>query len=109
MSKDPPLVPETLAALSDAFAVPVPASADLEAVRRFLAGKVAELLDRNPAMLMSILYRVDVAERDVKRALAEESPESMPRCLADLLIERQLQKLRLRRQYRADDDGPAEW
>lgn len=108
MPKDPTLLPETLAALSHTFALSVPPSADLDAVRRFLVARVAELLDRNPAMLMSILYRVDVAERDVKRVLAEGSPEAIPGELADLLIERQLQKLYLRRKYRAAEGGEAD-
>lgn len=72
----------------------------LEDVRRFLVQHVTRLLDRNRALLMHILYRVDVAERDVTRAFATCTPEELPGRLADLLIERQLQKLRTRRTYR---------
>ncbi len=51
-------------------------------------------------MLMHILYRVDVAERDVKRVFAESAPTDIPPRLADLLIERQLLKLKIRRKSR---------
>lgn len=72
----------------------------LDDVRDFLIEKINKLLDRNPALLMHILYRVDVAERDVKRVFAESTPTDIPLHLADLLIERQLLKLRIRRTYR---------
>ncbi len=101
------LLPETLDALAQAFAA-TPEDAALErlepmtldAVRAFLVARITHLLDRNPALLLHVLYRVDVAERDVKRVFAEGAPADVPGALADLLIERQLQKVRLRRQYR---------
>lgn len=71
----------------------------LDDVRRFVTARVAELLDRRPEQLMSILYRVDVAEPLVKHAFAQAAPEALPHVLADLLIERQLQKIHLRKQY----------
>ncbi|WP_456424999.1 hypothetical protein [Rhodocaloribacter sp.] len=104
MNDDPTLLPETLATLSAAFApgaelVPVE-HPTLDDVRAFLTEKIAVLLDRNPGMLMSILYRIDVAERKVTAVLTTYSPEAIPPALADLVIERQLQKLRIRRHYR---------
>lgn len=106
---DDELLPDTLEALSQALAASgsaLPARPEpltLEAVRAFLIERIAALLDGNPALLMHVLYRVDVAEREVRRVFAERSPADVPGDLADLLIERQLQKLRTRRRYRAPD------
>lgn len=106
MDPDNDLTKETLQAFANSFGVTpeaVPALAGgptLEDVRRFLIPKITALLDRNPEMLMHILYRIDVAERDVKWVFAESSPQNIPTHLADLLIERQLLKLKIRRQYR---------
>lgn len=102
--QDPSLSPETVEALSRHFdetgALPVRHERrTLEDVRRFLVERIAPLLDRNPSLLMSILYRVDVAERDVQRVLQEAPPGAIPFELADLLIARQLQKVRTRRAY----------
>ena len=72
----------------------------LEDVRRFLILQIEALLNRNLSLLMHILYRVDVAERAVKEAFSTATPEELPGVLADLLIERQLAKLRTRRAYR---------
>lgn len=69
-------------------------------VRHFVRGQIIRLLDENPAFLMSILYRIDVAESDVQDVLASCRHEVIPDRLADLIIERQLEKLRIRRAYR---------
>lgn len=99
-SAEPDLAP-TAAALVRAFggAPGEAAPPSLEALRRYLTGHVARLLDRNPALLMSILYRVDVAERDVRHAFRTSPPDGLPADLADLLIARQIAKLRLRRAH----------
>ena len=99
------LWPETLDALARQFgAAPPPDSLQapltLDDVRRFLVPRITRLLDRNPSLLLSLLYRIDVAERDVKRALAQTQPGALPGALADLIIARQLQKVRTRRAYR---------
>ena len=106
MDTDNDLTQEALQAFTRSFGIAPEAAlaqADrltLEDVRRFLIPKITALLDRNPEMLMHILYRVDVAERDVKRVFGESPPKDIPAHLADLLIERQLLKLKIRRAYR---------
>lgn len=72
----------------------------MDEVRAYLVAHIRRLLDRNPALLMSILYRIDVPERDVKATFAGCSPPEVPERLADLIIERQLQKVALRARYR---------
>ncbi len=106
MDADHTLTVEALQAFWHSFGVAPEAALEqadtltLDDVRHFLIPKITTLLDRNPALLMHILYRVDVAERNVKRVFAESAPTDIPPHLADLLIERQLLKLRIRRQYR---------
>ncbi len=112
MPEDPDLLPETLSALSRAFGPartdPVASTITMDDVRRFLVEKITPLLDRNPARLMTILYRIDVAEPTVQQVLATAPAEAIPAALADLIIERQLQKIRIRRRYRqAEDPGEA--
>jgi len=102
MSKDTSLLPDALRSLSTTFAGEPTVSGEkitLEEVHRFLREKIALLFNRNPGMLMSILYRIDVSESKLKRAMAETGPELLPAVIADLVIERQLQKLRVRREY----------
>jgi hypothetical protein len=102
--------PDAASAISQAFALARlddrlerGAAVTLEEVRAYLVDQITQLLDRNPALLMSILYRIDVAERDVKAVFSSCTPPEVPPRLADLIVARQLQKVQLRRRYR--DEG----
>ncbi|MGI9174212.1 MAG: hypothetical protein ACR2GR_02680 [Rhodothermales bacterium] len=98
---------EAFAVLSQAFSLDAPAARlpasqrpSLEDVRHFLIERIGRLLSEQPALLMSLLYRIDVDEADVRRTLAESPPSRLPADLADLVIERQLAKVRMRHRYR---------
>jgi hypothetical protein len=80
----------------------------MEDVRLFVRNHVARLLDHNPAMLMSILYRIDVSEAQVQNVLKLAGHDEISDRLAELIIDRQLQKLRLRRRYSEDSDSRPE-
>lgn len=94
------LTHEVALTLSNSFDLKRDAHLSLDEVRLYLIGHIAKLLHQNPSMLMSILYRIDVAERKVQTVFRESLPGEIPSHLADLIIERQLQKVRYRRQYR---------
>ena len=64
----------------------------LDEMRRQLVEKIILLLNRNPEKLMSILYRIDVSEKRVNEIFSSSLPPDIPEELADLIIERQLQK-----------------
>lgn len=97
-------LPGALAALAKSFDADHdgPASTarlTIDDVRAFVAEHVARLLDENPALLMSILYRIDVAEPNVRHILESEPPSLIVERLTALIIERQLEKARLRRRF----------
>ena len=98
-------LPETLALMPREFDLHEVPCIDLGAVRQALAARITVLLDRNPALLMSILYRIDVAEARVQHAIAHSPPDALASDLADLVLERQLQKVKLRRRYSSDADS----
>jgi len=111
MPEESSLLPEALSTLAVAFVDESTAlipgeKVTMDDVRTFLIERITRLLDRNPGMLMSILYRIDVSERRVKQAMTGSSPAELPAVLADLVIDRQLQKLRTRRYY-AKSSGPS--
>lgn len=69
---------------------------------------VAHLLETDFPRLCQILYRVDVDERLLKRAL-DESDAPPAEIITRLLLERQKQKVALRARYTgASDDIPEE-
>jgi hypothetical protein len=114
MAADADLLAEAAERLARTFAL-VPneallpdAEAPMEALRRYLSACIRTLLDQQPALLMSLLYRIDVAERDVKAALTQPDHRSIPDTLAELCIARQLQKLHFRRSWppSPEDEAP---
>ena len=81
----------------------------LDELREALAARIGELLDRRPELLMSILYRIDVAEAAVHEAIGSSLPGQLADALATLVIERQAQKLHWRRtdgRRNPDSDTP---
>ncbi len=72
-----------------------------ELLRQMLSKVILRLVDRDMNRLMQILYRVDVSEEKVKRAFQGEFSE-IPIQLADLIIERQLQKVFTRKTATCD-------
>ena len=79
-------------------------SVTLDEVKQFVRANVVRLLDQNPGMLMSILYRIDVPESQVQDVLKWVGHDQIPDRLTELIIERQLQKVHLRRKYRDHED-----
>ncbi len=80
-------------------AADAPLSGDAAPERAWLVDAVRQLLDANPALLLSALYRVDVREGDVRAALS--LPDPAP-ALADALIAREAEKRRYRHPYAHD-------
>lgn len=67
---------------------------------KVLATHLQHLINNNFNDLLSILYRIDVSEVKIKKALAQKMENtSSGEIIAELLIERQIQKLRFKAQY----------
>ena len=72
--------------------------------KELLAGKINELLTTDFQKLIAILYRVDVSEAKLKKLLQENPTADAGLLIADLMIERQLQKTKSRQQFRQQDN-----
>ena len=75
---------------------------DDEAMERLLfvlTNQVKYLMDHNIERLKWILYRIDVPERDLMQALGSTAGEEPERIIAKMIIERQVEKARVRQQY----------
>ena len=65
---------------------------------KLLVKKINELLDRDFQKLISILYRMDVNEEKLRRLLRENQDTNAGLIIANMMIERQQQKLKSRRE-----------
>lgn len=79
---------------------------ELEMIR-VLAERISEMLDKEPDLLFSTLYRLDVYESKINHVL--KSPFEDPATgLARLVVERQKEKLRTRRAHGGKPEDPPE-
>ena len=69
----------------------------IEKLKDWLSGEISMLIDRDIQRLMNILYRIDVDEQNTKAAFADNNPAMR---LAELIIKRELQKVKSRKKYK---------
>jgi|ERR1043165_3994600 hypothetical protein len=74
----------------------------LEKIHALLIDKLDFLLNHDFEKLLWILYRIDVSEEKAKQALALQSEKKPSELLADLIIERQIEKAKTRMKYKSD-------
>jgi hypothetical protein len=72
----------------------------LEEFKKYLTNKLAELLDTKYDTLINILYRIDVGEDKLSELFSGKNREYIPAALADIIIDRSLQKVIFRQMYK---------
>lgn len=61
---------------------------------------IKKLIDTNQSKFMGILYRIDVSDEQVKKAVHANSSEAFSEIVTDLIIKRELQKVVIRNHYK---------
>ncbi|OFY85683.1 MAG: hypothetical protein A3F72_12080 [Bacteroidetes bacterium RIFCSPLOWO2_12_FULL_35_15] len=61
---------------------------------------IKNLIENNQQKFMGILYRIDVSDVQIKKAVNENSSESFSVIVTDLIIKRELQKVVIRDHYK---------
>jgi hypothetical protein len=62
---------------------------------------IKKLIDSNQSKFMGILYRIDLNDEQVKKAVNENSSEPFSEIITDLIIKRELQKVVIRNHYKS--------
>lgn len=99
------LIPPLIEKLYNDFSIDknnLPAKKDyaeeLKIIKEFLSKRITELMTKNQERFFNTLYRIDVDESKVTQVLNNSSNVSDD--LADLIIERQLQRLKTQMLYK---------
>lgn len=61
---------------------------------------IEKMLSSNQSKFMGILYRIDLSDEQIKKAVNENSSESFSAIITDLIIKRELQKVVIRNFYK---------
>lgn len=72
----------------------------LEEFRNYLAEKLKLLLDEKFDTLVNLLYKIDINEEKLSKLFSDKNRDLIPPQLAELIIERQMQKIKFRKLYR---------
>ena len=97
------LLPSLLEKLSKDFSLEkesLPAQQDLTAIRSHLAKRIVEMMARDHDRFLNSLYRIDVNESKVREILYSKDKTMIPEKLADLIIERQLIRIKTQLLYK---------
>ena len=89
--------------LSHNLEIDLPEKRSMEELKLFLSGYISHLISNNPDKLVSILSRVDVSEKLLKANLQNQE-ENASKIMAEMIIERQMEKIKTRERYRSGDD-----
>lgn len=95
---------ELIHVLNAGLEINLPAEISKEELLHQLEGYINHLIVRDFNQLVSILYRLDVSENKLKQMLNDNNNEDAGKIIAALIIERQLQKIKSRRQFKRRDD-----
>jgi len=92
-------------AINQQLNVSLPENISAEQLHKELAAYINQLILQNFERLVSLLYRIDVSEEKVKTLLQQNPGDTAGSIIASLIIERQLQKIQSRQQFKTDGNG----
>jgi hypothetical protein len=71
-----------------------------------LAVGINQLIQTDFARLINFLYRIDISEQTLRETLEKQADKDAGTLIAGLIIERQLQKLKMRAQFKPQQNIP---
>ncbi len=93
---------ELAALVGQAFELEISAD-NQQQIKDLLVSELIQLILQSPEKLWNILYRIDVNETKVKQIFSNSAPLLIAPELADLIIERMLQKAKSRMAYKKEN------
>ncbi|MFI5188466.1 MAG: hypothetical protein ACHQF0_17170 [Chitinophagales bacterium] len=91
--------------LSQSMEIDLHEKRSIEELKLALTDHINYLITHDFNKLMRILYRVDVSEK-VLRANLKNNESDAGNVIAGMIIDRQLQKIETKRQFKTNDDIP---
>jgi hypothetical protein len=96
-------------ALNDSLQIDLPENISYEILKEKLSAHISHLIQSDFQKLVSALYRIDVREAKLKSLLKENPDSDAGKIIAELIIERHLQKIKSRKENKStniipDDD-----
>jgi len=87
------------------LAIELPMQISMEELQEKLSAHINRLIQHNFEQLVNLLYRIDVSEPKIKSLLQMQPGINAGDIIANLIIERQLQKIKSRQQFKTNNEG----
>jgi hypothetical protein len=91
--------------LSQSLEIELPIEKSLPELQYILADYINYLINNDFDKLLRVLYKVDVSEEILKTNLQEQKRDAGT-VIAEMILERQFQKIKTREQFKSDEDIP---
>jgi hypothetical protein len=78
----------------------LPAAPGIPAIKEALINRIIEMMHKDYPKFLNALYLLDISEDKISRILYSKEKESIPGQIADLIIERQIQKIITQQMYK---------
>ena len=89
--------------INQSMEISLPETISVEELRKRLAIHINHLINTDFEKLIFYLYRIDVNENKMRMLLANKNGENAAGLVADLIIERQLEKIKTRQQFKGQE------
>ena len=108
----PQINSDLIPSLSQTLDINLPDDISFELLNEKLLQHINNLILHDFQKLVSLLYRIDISEEKLKYLLKENADKDAASIIADLIIERQMQKIKskeLFKQWDLDIDENEKW
>ncbi len=78
----------------------LPAAPDIQVIKEALAKRIIELMNNDYPKFINGLYMLDINEDKITTVLYSKEKDRIPLLIADLIIERQIQKVITQQMYK---------
>jgi hypothetical protein len=96
---------ELITVINNSLGIELKETISHDQLKESLAVYINDLIDHNFNMLVNLLYKIDVSESRLKQLLDETSGYDAGGIIAELIIERQIQKIKDREQIGKRDES----
>lgn len=99
---------EVIQVLQNELSLQLTEAVNIEELKRLIAARINDLIQHDFTQLTQILYRIDVNEDRLKYLLNDPGEKDAAEIIAELIIERQVEKFESRKTFKMKDDEISE-
>jgi hypothetical protein len=97
---------DLIPAIRQSLNIDLPDDISFELLKQRLSTHINQLIRSDFEKLVSLLYRIDISEPKLRLLLQQKQGEDAADTIADLIIERQLQKIKSRKETKKSNNIP---